>query len=298
MRPPRWTAAEDELLSVLWPLEEPEDVAAYVSLLGNQRTTGATCSRAQRLGLTRGHRRDRRDKGKAKVWTPEVVSWFREFARDHLWDEISAECERLWGFAPTRSAVQNARRKFGAPCSITDAGRFKPGNVPMNKGRTWDDYLTPEQQRRCRRTCFSKGELHGAALHRSHGLLGERDTKDGYREIRVDPRGARHTMERWIPLGAFNWMQANGREWPDGCKCVHADRDKTNDAADNIVPIPHDIWPLVNGANPSALPWHDRATLEAAIVSARISMRRSELARERRRIEGRTWSADKRYSAH
>ena len=26
MRPPRWTAAEDELLSVLWPLEEPEDI--------------------------------------------------------------------------------------------------------------------------------------------------------------------------------------------------------------------------------------------------------------------------------
>lgn len=294
MRPPRWTAAEDELLAVLWPLEEPEDIAAYVSLLGNERTTGATCSRAQRLGLTRGHRRD---KGKAKLWTPEVVSWFRKFARDHLWDEISAECERLWGFAPTRSAIQNARQKFGAPCSIHDAGRFKPGNVPMNKGRTWSEWMPEESAERASRTWFAKGELHGAAKYRSHGLLGERDTKDGYREIRVDPRGARHTMERWIPLGAFNWMQANGRDWPDGCKCVHADRDKTNDAADNIVPIPHDIWPLVNGANPSALPWHDRATLEAAIVSARISMRRSELARERRRIEGRTWAADKRYSA-
>ena len=293
MRPPS-TAAEDELLSVLWPLEEPEDIAAYVSLLGNERTAGATCSRAQRLGLTRGHRRD---KGKAKLWTPEVVRWFREFARDHLWDEVSAECERLWGFAPTRSEVQNARQKFGAPCSIHDAGRFKPGNVPMNKGRTWSEWMPEESAERASRTWFAKGEVRGAAAERDRGLLGERDTKDGYREVRVDPRGAKHTMERWIPLGAFNWMQANGRDWPDGCRCVHADRDRTNDSADNIVPIPHDIWPLVNGANPSALPWHDRETLEAAIVSARISMRRSELARERRRIEGRTWAADARFSA-
>lgn len=294
MRPPRWTAAEDELLAILWPLEEPEDVAAYVSLLGNERTTGATCSRAQRLGLTKG---PRRDKGKAKVWTPEVVRWFRSYARDHLWDEVSAECERLWGFAPTRSAVQNARRKFGTKCSITDAGRFKPGNVPMNKGRVWSEWMPEESAERASRTWFAKGELNGIARERDHGLLGERLTKKGYREVRIDPRGARHTMERWIPLGAFNWMQANGRDWPDGCKCVHVDRDKTNDDADNIVPIPHDIWPLVNGANPSALPWHDRETLEAAIVSARISMRRSELARERRRIEGRTWTADARFSA-
>jgi len=294
MRPPRWTAAEDELLAVLWPLEEPDDVAAYVSLLGNERTTGATCSRAQRLGLTRGHRRD---KGKAKLWTPEVVRWFREFARDHLWDEISAECEQLWGFAPTRSAVQNARRKFGAPCSITDGGRFRKGNVPANKGRPWSEWMSAEGAEASRRTQFRRGEVNGAAAERLRPLLDVRVDEDGYRSIKVDPRGARNTMDRWIPLGAFNWMAANGREWPDGCKCVHVDRDKTNDAADNIVPIPHDVWPLVNGANLSALPWHDRETLEAAIVSARISMRRSELARERRRIEGRTWAADARFSA-
>lgn len=292
-RPPRWTEAEDSLLAVLWPLEEPEDIAAYVSLLGNARTVGATCSRAQRLGLTRGHRRD---KGVPKFWTAERVAWFREFVPGHGEREISAEHERVFGAPLSEGQIGNAKRKFGVK-SGTHGGCFEKGHVPMNKGRTWDDYLTPEQQRRCRQTCFAKGELHGAAKYRSHGLLGERDTKDGYREIRVDPRGARHTMERWIPLGAFNWMAANGRDWPDGCKCVHADRDKTNDAAENIVPIPHDVWPLVNGANPSALPWHDRATLEAAIVSARISMRRSELARERRRIEGRPWAADKRFSA-
>ena len=272
-------------------------MAAYVSLLGNARTTEATCSRAQRLGLTRGHRRDRRDKGKAKLWTPEVVSWFRSYARDHLWDEISAECERLWGFAPTRSAIKNARQKFGAKCSIHDAGRFKPGNVPMNKGLPWSEWMPEESQRACARTWFAEGEVSGAAAERDRGLLGERDTKDGYREVRVDPRGERHTMERWIPLGAFNWMQANGRDWPDGCRCVHADRDCTNDDAANIVPVPADLWPLVNGANPSALPWHDRETLEAAVVSARISLRRAELERERRRIEGRTWAEDKRFSA-
>lgn len=34
-------------------------------------------------------------------------------------------------------------------------GRFLNGSTPHNKGKRWDDYLTPEQQRRSRTTCFS-----------------------------------------------------------------------------------------------------------------------------------------------
>lgn len=70
------------------------------------------------------------------------------------------------------------------------------------------------------------------------------------------------------------------------------DGDPLNDDADNVVPVEDAIWPLVCGAVRGQLPWHDRETLEAAIVSARITRRRRELERDRRALEGHPWAQD------
>lgn len=224
------------------------------------------------------------------IWTPEMDEWFRAFVPGHTESEISAEHERLYGFPLTEGQIGNRKTKLGVK-SGTHGGRFQKGNVPANKGRPWDEWMPEGSREGCRRTQFRKGQVSGIAAKRDHGLLGVR-MADGYREIRVDPRGQRHTMDRWIPLAQFNWMAANGREWPDGCRTLHIDHDPLNDEADNIEPVPADLWPLVMGAVPGQMEWHDRETLRTAILCARVTRARTDAARRARIAAGRPRKGD------
>jgi len=295
---PSWTEAEDEWLRECYPLYSNAALAEFKAEDGWPRDEKAIARRARTLGLRKDRSRGyvRTCRVANSIWTPEKDAWFRAFVPGHSEAEISAEHERIYGFPLRVGQIANRKTKLGVR-SGTHGGRFRKGYEPANKGRPWDEWMPEGSRERCRRTQFKAGQLNGIAKERSHGLLGTRLTKDGYTEIRIDPRGAKHTTERWIPLGAFNWMAANGREWPDGCKCAHADRDLTNDAADNIVPVPNDLWLLVCGAVRGQLEWHDRETLELAITSARITKRRRELERERRAIEGHPWASDAQFAA-
>ena len=284
-----WTPEEDEWLRECYPWHSNRELEEFKALDGWPRSANSIGQRARKLGLCKApgceHIQPR------KFWTEERVAWFREFVPGHTEREISAEHERMFGTPLTESQIGNAKSTFGVK-SGTHGGQFVKGQEPQNKGRPWSEWMPEETREGCRRTQFRKGELNGVAKEQYHDLLYVRETEDGYLEIKVSPRNEKHAMQRWIPLGAFEWMKANGRDWPDGCRCVHADRDPKNCDSDNIVPVPANLWPLVNGANSSSLPWHDRETLEAAILSARITMRRSELRRERRRLEGREWACD------
>lgn len=228
----------------------------------------------------------------SRKYTDEQLDFLREVIPGHTSEEVSDLYEERFGMRLTQASVDNLCIKLGVYRGV-NAGRFRKGQEPSNKGRSWSEWMPEESAERSRATQFRKGQLNGIAKERAHGLLGVRTSNDGYHEIRVDPRGERHTMERWIPLGAFNWMQANGREWPEGCKCAHVDRDLSNDEPDNIVPVPTELWPLVCGAVKGQVPWHDRETLEVALTAARITRKRCELERRRRAVEGHPWAQDR-----
>lgn len=276
---PDWTEAEDEWLREYYPLYSNAELAAFKAEDGWPRSANSIGQRARKLGLSKDPDAGYQRQLPRRFWTEERVAWFREFVPGHTEGEISAEHERIYGFPLTEGQIGNRKTKLGVK-SGTHGGRFVKGQEPPNKGKPWSEWMPEESREGCRRTQFRKGELNGIAKERDHGLLGERLTKDGYREVRIDPRGAKHTMERWIPLGAFNWMAANGREWPEGCKCVHIDGDVTNDSADNIEPVPNELWPLLCGVVPGQLEWHDRETLRTAMLYARVT--RARVATERR----------------
>ena len=290
---PSWTEAEDEWLRECYPLYSNAALAEFKALDGWPRDEQAIARRARTLGIRKDRSRGyvRTCRVADSIWTPEKDSWFREFVPGHTEREISDEHERLWGFPLRKSQIGNRKTKLGVK-SGTVGGRFHKGNVPANKGRPQDEWMSEESRERCRATQFRKGQVSGIAKERDRGLLGERLTKDGYREVRIDPRGAKHTMERWIPLGAFNWMAANGREWPGGCKCVHIDGDVANDSADNIEPVPNELWPLLCGAVPGQLEWHDRETLRTAILFAQVTRARVDARRKARIASGRPWASD------
>ena len=286
---PDWTPDEDAWLVEDYPRFPNRDLAEFKALDGWPRDVAAIQRRARKLGLAKD-----RSKGYVRtcrvsdsIWTPERVEWFRAFVPGHTEREIIAEHERVFGFPLTVGQVANRKTKLGVR-SGTHGGRFCKGHEPANKGRTWDEYMTPDAQERCRTTTFRKGNHP----HNEGELLDERRADHNVWQVKVDPRDAKNAMDYWVSRARFNWERANARPWPDGCRAMHVDGDDENDNPDNIVPVEDELWPMVCGAVRGQLEWHDRETLETAITFARISLRRNELARQRRIAEGHPWACD------
>lgn len=214
-----------------------------------------------------------------RKYTDEQLEWLREYIPGHHEGEIVDAYEQKFGERLTVSMVANLKVKLGVQ-SGTHGGCFERGHVPHNKGRTWDDYGTPEGHERSRATCFKAGHLSGAAKERSAPLLDVREGRDGYLRIKVAPRNRKHSMGNWMSLAKFEWMAANGRDFPEGHRAMFADRDNRNFDPDNIVPVPQELYPiLTGGAHGRALPYHDRATLEVAITHAMVIHARARLER-------------------
>lgn len=213
-------------------------------------------------------------------YADEQLDWLRDFIPGHHECEIIDAYEERFGERLTVSMVANLKMKLGVT-SGTSGGQFHKGKEPPNKGKTWDELgYSPELQARMRATTFKKGQLSGIAAERKRPLLDIReDPKSGYLQIKVAPRNKRHYMQNWISLAEFTWMQANGRDWPEGHRAVFADHDNRNFDPDNIVAVPRELYPIVTGgAHGHALPYHDRESLEVAMTHAR-------LIRERRKLE-------------
>jgi len=224
------------------------------------------------------------------IWTPEMDEWFRAFVPGHTESEISAEHERLYGFPLTEGQIGNRKTKLGVK-SGTHGGRFVKGQAPANKGKPWSEWMPEESREGCRRTQFRKGQLP----HNTRPLLDVRTVGNmggETREIHVGLSRSKRANDQWIPLAQFNWMAANGREWPDGCRTLHIDHDPLNDEADNIEPVPADLWPLVMGAVPGQLEWHDRETLRTAILYAMVTRARVDSERRARIAAGKPRKGD------
>lgn len=288
-----YTAEQNAWLAEHWPVTPNRRLAAdFAEEFGEEVTPTAMNS----WGSNRHLRKEPWVRGAAnRKYTDEQLDFLREAIPGRSLSQVNDLYEGRFGTRLTRAALSNLRTKLGVYCGV-NAGRFRKGQEPPNKGRTWDEFMSPEGQARSRATQFRPGTLNGVARERDRGLLGVRTVRDRkgyrYREIRVDPRGQRHTMERWIPLAQFNWMAANGREWPEGCRTLHIDHDPLNDDADNIEPVPADLWPLVMGAVPNQMEWHDRETLRTAMLYARVTRARVDASRKGRIAAGRPRKGD------
>ena len=273
-----WTPEEDALLRELYPKMGNAEASRLFAESGFDRSPGSLCSRAKKLGVGKDESAGYRKPMPRRFWTEEMDAWFVAFVPGHTEPEISAECERVFGFPLNEGQIGNAKFRLGVK-SGTHGGQFKKGSIPPNKGKTWDEMgYTPELRERMRATQFKKGGVPHNAYHR---LLDEKT--DEYGEwVYVRPRNATKSVDFWISKQRFVWMQANGRDWPEGCRAVFADHDNTNYDPENIVPVPKDIYPIVQGAVRNQMEWHDRETLELAIVSARVTQARARLVKRMR----------------
>jgi hypothetical protein len=219
-----------------------------------------------------------------RKYTEEQLEWLRSFIPGHHEGEIIEAYAQRYGVRLTRPMVSNLKTKLGVR-SGTCGGQFQKGHQSANKGRPRSEWMSEESRERSRRTQFKKGEIRGSAAARQRPLLDIReDPKDHYLMIKVMPRNAKNSMQYWISLARFEWMRANGRDWPDGHRAVFADRDNRNFDPDNIVPVPEELYAIVtSGRGSYVIRWYDRESLEVALTQARVIRERRRLTLHERR---------------
>lgn len=105
------------------------------------------------------------------------------------------------------------------------ATRFRKGEAPMNKGKSWDELGIPEEtQARMRSTCFRKG---GRAHNRQPVGTVARKT-DGYLWKKTAEPDA------WKQLHRLVWEERNGPV-PDGMAVIFIDGDRDNTDISNLM---------------------------------------------------------------
>ena len=259
MRRNSWTAAEEAWLREVYPTHYNGEIArmhsdAFPDL--PERTDKAINSRAKVLRLLKADGFPRSPK---RFWTDEKAAWFRSFVPGHSESEISAEHERLYGTPLSESQIGNAKASLGVK-SGTKGGTFRKGHVPANKGKTWDEFMSPEGQANSRKTQFKHGEIHGPQGHvKPVGY--ERVSKDGYVEVKVADGLQSRANCNYRPKHHVVWESVNG-PIPPHTMIVFADRDKRNFDPDNLVAVDRSIWSTISS---KGLSYADRESLEACI---------------------------------
>lgn len=190
-------------------------------------------------------------------------------------NEVISEIRRLWGIELTRWQVKSFKGKRKLRSGL-NPGRFEPGNVPPNKGKTWDEFMSPESQERARAGCFKGGEMHGAAKARWVPIGTERTGPDGYVRVKVTEDYTNNLMERWRPRSHIVWERVHG-PIPDGFVVMHVDGDRANDDPDNLALAPKSLVSTLNRFGPK---WADRETFEVALLAAEVTQAAARASRE------------------
>jgi len=273
----RWTEAEDADMRALYGSTKNSELAAIISVRhGNDRTEQAVDMRARTLGLRK--REGYVKPQPAKFWTPERAEWLKAYVPGHSERETVDAFEREFGVRPTLTSVKNAKQRFGLK-SGTVGGRFEPGQEPFNKGKTWDEYMDPDAQERCRATQFKKGELCGIAAEQVKPIGYEREDPDGYVFVKVKDTPQGKLNDNFRAKHHVVWEAANGKPVPPSTMIVFADHDNHNFDPDNLVAVPRSVWACIKRAK---LDYSDRATLETAMAIARVISARYKLERTER----------------
>jgi hypothetical protein len=168
-----------------------------------------------------------------RFWTENELQLLRELYPALRTDEVAARLSRAvgsvnskayeLGLKKTEEHLQtNAGRKVKG-VSFRNAGSFKKGLKPWNKGVKW----TPGG--RCQETQFKPGQLPKNTLH------------DGAIRVRYDNRGKpvqyiRVSQAKWEYLSRYTWQQAHGPIQAGIC-IVHKDGNTMNCALDNLEAI-------------------------------------------------------------
>lgn len=107
------------------------------------------------------------------------------------------------------------------------SARIKPGHVPINKGKKWDEYVSKDVQERMRKTTFKKGGLPPTTLY--DGAITTRYDKDARRYY----KWIRLAKGKWQMLHVNKWIKKHGHI-PEGMIVVFKNKDSMKVTLKNL----------------------------------------------------------------
>lgn len=205
------------------------------------------------------------------VWDESELAFLRSFVPGHTWRETAEAFAAEFGWEPTKSQLHNARKYYGIQAGIK--GGARKGNVPGNKGKSWDDLgIDPGTRERMSKTQFKVGNVPKQGMRFRVG--DERTDKEGYAWVKVCESGRdskasdrRKGLRCWRLKHHLVWEAVRGEPVPPDCSVVFADRDRANFDPENIVAVPKGI---LSTMNIMGMRYYDRESLEACMRMAKI----------------------------
>jgi hypothetical protein len=177
--------------------------------------------------------RDERGWITGSKYPPEKVQTVLEKYPNHT----AAECVEFSGL--TKTIVYNIARKYGIEKSEAFRQkqrentlkhgantRFTKGRTPENKGKKWNEYMSPEGKQKSLKSCFKKGHIPNN--HRPVGS--ERINVEGYIEIKIQEPNVWEQKHRVV------WEQHYGKI-PKGCNIQFQDGNRQNCDIENLYMI-------------------------------------------------------------
>jgi hypothetical protein len=118
-------------------------------------------------------------------------------------------------------------------------GQFKKGDVPFNKGKKREEYLSQEMIDKMIQTEFKTGEGIGKDSP---------SWKGGIQSHKRDGKFAYTGSNERKRMSRLNYEKAHG-DIPKGWIIYHIDKDKDNDEIDNLIAVPRSVLMRLNSNN-------------------------------------------------
>ena len=192
---------------------------------------------------------------------------------DNAYEHTNKELQDLLveiGSNRSISAIQNRKNKLGLKCSY-NAGCFKKGNVPFNKGKKWDEYMSEKGKQNSRKTTFKKGNIP----HNHRKIYEERITVDGYTEMKIKEPNV------WVSKHRYIYEQHYGTI-PDGYNVMFADKNKQNFDIDNLILVSKSEDLIMNNRK---LLFEDKEVTKTGHLITKIILKTSKIEKLKKELE-------------
>lgn len=156
-------------------------------------------------------------------YTPEEIEFLRQNVPGRTLKEFQYLFNKKFNLNVGEESLQNAKFRYNIKSGIT-GGQFCKGNIPVNKGKKWSEYMPQESQQGALRTTFKKGNIP----HNHRPVGSERITRDGYIEIKIKEPNKWKLKHRLLYENKYG-------EIPKGHKLIFADGNKLNLNLDNLI---------------------------------------------------------------
>ncbi len=142
--------------------------------------------------------------------------------------ELTERFNNKFNMKLSESAISNRKAKLNIQSGIV-GGQFVKGQTPFNKGKKWNEYMSPEGQAKSRKTTFKKGNIP----QNRRPIGSERVDKDGYILIKIQDD---HKKKNWNTKHRYLYEQIHGKI-PKGYKVIFADGNNRNFDLSNLIMV-------------------------------------------------------------